>query len=113
MKLLKQKIGTARSGRGIYIFTTGDWELIRKQTEGFSDADHFDAWVVFERLTVRELRRRSDTTSDYTRYLRYVDLHRERLSFEFIESERLRLGLATSPDLVRFAAKLTENIFLD
>jgi len=39
--------------------------------------------------------------------------HRERIATEFLQAEKLRLGLATSLDLVRFAAKLTEDIFLD
>lgn len=113
MKIPRQKIGTTRSGEIIYTFTTSDWDLIRQQTRDFSAEDHFDAWVIFERLTVRELRRHSDETADYFRFFRYSDFHRESITAGFIQAEKLRLGLATSPDLVRFAAKLTEDVFLD
>ncbi len=113
MKLPKQKIGTARSGRIIYTFASDDWHLIQQQVENFNAEDHFDAWAIFERLTVRALRRLGDVTSDYARFFRYSDFHRGSLSSEFIDEEKLRLGLATSPDLVRFAAELTEDVFLD
>ena len=108
-----QKIGTTRSGLVIYTFTTDDWDLDRQQTKDYKAEDHFDAWVIFERLIVRELRRLGDKTADYSRFFRYSDFHWEIITPEFIQAEKLRLGLATSPDLVRFAAKLTEDVFLD
>ena len=113
MQIPTQKIGTARSGRVINTFTTDDWEIVKQQIESYSSEDHFDAWVIFERLTVRELRRLGDHSTDYAIFLRYANLHRKKIPIKFIQAEKSRLGLTTSPDLVRFAAKLTEDVFLD
>jgi hypothetical protein len=113
MKVPTLRIGTARSGHVIYIFMTDDQELINRQLMVFRPEDHFDAWVVFERLTVREFRRVGDGTSDFTKFREYATLHQGKMTNQFIDAEMARLGLATSLDLVRFAAKLTENVFLD
>ena len=113
MQIPTQKIGTARSGRVIKTFTTDDWEIVKQQNESYSSEDHFDAWVVFERLTVRAMRRFGAFSAEYSRFIRYASIHKGCISDEFIAAEKLRLGLATSPDLVRFAAKLTEDVFLD
>jgi len=113
MKVPTMKIGVARSGTVIYIFATDDQELINQQLRVFSPGDHFDAWVVFERLTVREFRRVGEGTSDFTKFREYAKLHQGKMTNQFIDAEMSRLGLVTSLDLVRFAAKLTENFFLD
>jgi hypothetical protein len=113
MQIPTQKIGTARSGRVIKTFTTDDWEIVKQQIESYSFEDHFDAWVVFERLTVRAMRRFDLFSAEYSRFIRYASIHKGCISDDFIAAEKLRLGLATSPDLVRFAAKLTEDVFLD
>jgi hypothetical protein len=113
MNISRQKIGTGRSGKLICTFTTDDWTVIAQQVASYRSEDHFDSWVVFERLTVREVRRLGETSAEYSRYLRYAKFHAESITDEFIEAEKLRLGLVTSPDLVRFAAKLTEDVFLD
>jgi hypothetical protein len=113
MKIPRQKIGTCRSGKVINTFMTDDSAIIGQQVASYISADHFDAWVVFERLTVRSMRRFGQFSADYSRFIRYASIHRGFISDEFIADEKLRLGLATSPDLVRFAAKLTEDVFLD
>jgi len=113
MQIPTQKIGTTRSGKVINMFTTDDWEIVKRQIESYSSEDHFDAWVIFERLTVREIRRLGEHSVDYTIFLRYANLHRKKIPIKFIQAEKSRLGLTTSPDLVRFAAKLTEDVFLD
>ncbi len=113
MKVPTLRIGTARSGHGIYIFMTDDQEMINRQLMVFGPEDHFDAWVVFERLTVRAFRRVGNGTSDFTKFREYAKLHQEKMTNQFIDAEMARLGLATSLDLVRFAAKLTENVFFD
>ena len=113
MKIPRQKIGTCRSGNVINTFMTDDWEIIEQQGATYSSADHFDAWIVFERLTVRARRRFGHFSADYSRFIRYGSIHKSCISDEFIAAEKLRLGLATSPDLVRFASELTGNVFLD
>lgn len=113
MKIPRQKVGTCRSGKVINTFMTDDWKIIEQQVASYISADHFDAWIVFERLTVRAMRRTGDFSADYSRFIRYASIHKGCISDEFIAAEKLRLGLATSPDLVRFAAKLTEDVFLD
>lgn len=113
MKIPRQKVGTCRSGKVIKTFMTDDWKIIEQQVASYISADHFDAWIVFERLTVRAMRRTGHFSADYSRFIRYASIHKGCISDEFIAAEKLRLGLATSPDLVRFAAKLTEDVFLD
>ena len=113
MRIPREKIGTCRSGNVINTFMTDDWEIIEQQVAKYSSADHFDAWVVFERLTVRAMRRFGHFSADYSRFIRYASIHKGCISDEFIAAAKLRLGLATSPDLVRFAAELTEDVFLD
>lgn len=113
MKVPREKIGTCRSGKVINTFFTDYWEIIEQQVAGYNSADHFDAWVVFERLTVRTMRRVGHFSEDYSRFFRFASIHKACISDEFIAAEKLRLGLATSLDLVRFAAKLTEDVFLD
>jgi len=113
MEVPTLKIGTARSGHVIYIFVTDDQEFINRQLRSFGSADHFDAWVIFERLTVREFRRVGDGTANFTKFREYAKLHQGKMTNQFIDAEMACLGLTTSLDLVRFAAKLTENVFLD
>ena len=113
MRMPTLKVGTARSGLAICIFTTEDQGYIQSQLQILSAADHFDAWAIFERLTVRELRRSGEMSDWVVKYQYYAKLHQSINSEEFMLSEMARLGLATSLDLVRFAAKLTEKIFLD
>jgi hypothetical protein len=113
MRTPTQKMGTTRSGKAINIFLTEDWDLLLRQIKDYTAADHFDAWAVFDRLTVRQLRRFGEGSEEYLKLLRYMRFHREQITTEFIRDEKLRLGLATSTDLVRFAAQHSVDVVLD
>ena len=75
MKMPTLKVGTARSGLPICIFTTEDQCYIQSQLQILSPEDHFDAWAIFERLTVRELRRSGEMSDWVVKYQYYAKLH--------------------------------------
>jgi len=107
------KVGTARSGRSIFTYATEDRSHIETIIKDCILADHFDAWTIFQRLAAREKRRNGIISKHYGEYELFMNLHRMCLTDAFIDEEKMRLSLATSPDLVRFAAQMTEHIFLD
>jgi len=107
------KAGTARSGRAICTYATTNRSHIETLIQDCTEAEHFDAWAIFQRLAAREIRRRGQHSDQLMEYQMLTELHREHLTDLFIEDEKGRLGLATSPDLVRFARQLTEDIFRD
>lgn len=113
MKIPALKIGTARSGSVIVIFVTDDKTYVEEQVRPLTEADHFDAWAIFERLSIPELRRSGYESDQFYQYQWYAKLHQEYLTDAFIEAEMTRSTLKTSLDLLRFAAKLTEKVFLD
>ena len=107
------KVGTTRSGRAIVTFLTTDEIAISRLMEEFALADHFDAWAVFQRLTIRAKRRIGEEADEYVLYIQSAERHRRYLNSEFITAQMQRLSLATAIDLMRFAAPLTEHVFFD
>jgi hypothetical protein len=113
LKIPTLKIGTTRSGSLVVIFVTDDKKTVEDLVRPLSEADHFDAWAIFERLSIRELRRSGYESAQFNQSQWYAKLHQEYLTDAFIEAEMTRSALKTSLDLLRFAAKLTEKVFLD
>jgi len=107
------KVGSTRSGQAIVMFFTDDEEFIARTFNELTLEDHFDAWAVFQRLMIRSKRKLGEETDEYARYRDSTERHRSYLTQEFVATEMQRLSLATSIDLVRFAAPLTEHIFVD
>lgn len=107
------KIGTSRSGNTVCIFVTDDEAYIQNQLGNLSAVEHFDAWAIFERLTAREFRRDGFKTHHFSKYEWYAKKHQAHMTEHFITVEMARLGFRTSLDLLRFAAELTEEVFLD
>ena len=107
------KVGTARSGRAICTYVTGDQNHIETLLADCSEADHFDSWAVFQRLAAREARRAGKLSAQFLEYRLLTDIHYRRMTQRFIADEKERLKLPTSVDIVRFAVQLTEKIFHD
>ena len=107
------KVGNARSGRQILTYGTDDQIYIEAMIKDFNASEHFDAWTIFQRLAAREIRLGRREPRQYTEYELFMHLHKSHLTDAFIVAERTLLKLPNSPDLVRFAAQLTDQIFLD
>lgn len=106
-------VATARSGYKIFSYMTDDHEQLLSRLERLSADDHFDAWAVFQRLAVHARRKHGEGSEDYQRFQKHIVAHSTHLTDEIIVGIKKSLALKTSIDLMRFAAKLSEDVLVE
>ena len=102
------KCGETRSKRQIYdLDRLASTVAMHPKHQPFSDADHFDAYAVYQYIARKLINRfgtNDKTAHQYEEHAQlYCDLLKRRNAFEKMKVEA---GVVTLPDLMRFAHKL-------
>lgn len=115
MTQASQHVGFTRSGKAVQlpVLSDGQHPELPAVCALFTPADHFDAHAVFEYLISRELSRSATATSALLTYDQMSTAHKSKLDAEWLQAERLALGLATIFAVLDHGKGLADRIFQD
>jgi len=110
-----QHVGVTRSGKAIQvpIFSDDPQPELPAGCALYTPADYFDAYAVFEYLVSRALSRRPAAPRALRMYLNMSVAHRTQHGADWLQAERLALGLATIFDVLEHGKGLADRVFKD
>jgi hypothetical protein len=108
-----QRLGLTRSGKVIYQSIDINHELFGGFTSAFTQADHFDAYALFQFLIARELRRNGRWSKVINDYSDLASFHELELTSDTVVAEMRSLSLATIFDIAKYGRSLSDHIFHD
>lgn len=105
--------GNTRSGKEICAYDTRDMEYICEQVKGFEEEDHFDAFCLFQFMTLRALRRYGELSDEVAKMELMGDYHQRCIGEEVITHKKKLLSLVTSIDICNYGESLVKYILLE
>jgi hypothetical protein len=107
-------IGTTSSGKRIYsAYRPDEVEIsIDMNFVDFSYADYFEAYCLFEYLSLRTFKKHSSTSVEFLVYLIFIDIIKEHLGHR-LEMIKTEMKLMTVIDVVKLGASFVSIEFKD
>jgi hypothetical protein len=110
-----QHVGVTRSGKAIQVAIFSDEQQFELPVActSYTPVDHVDAYLVFESLISRELRRRPVNTRMLDLYERMSNAHNSKVNRDCKQVERLSLGMVTIFNVLEHRKSLADRVFKD
>jgi len=110
-----QHVGVTRGGKAVQVplFSDEPKPELPAACASYTPADHLDAHSIFEYLLSRELSRGLADTHARSMFQNMSSSHNLKLDQEWLQTERLVLGLTTIFDVLEHGKGLTDSIFKD
>ncbi len=113
MRLPAQHVGTTRSGKSIFTYSTENIAELDGKYLQYSKSDHFDSYALLQYLLSRELLRQEPLPLIVRVWEIDSANHFRMLSRDEVQCEMEQLSLVTIFDILQHGKSLADHVFVD